>query len=121
MKGEVVSLNEKYDHIKELWSPHIVSQMNDYHIKLARIQGEFIWHSHSNTDEVFLVLAGEMKILLRDKEVSLKEGDLYVVPKGVEHKPVTIEECKILLIEHATTINTGDENSDRRKDSLPWI
>ena len=112
---------EKLKQITEFWSPHIIAQMNDYHLKLAKIEGEFIWHSHAETDEVFIVIDGTMKILLRDGEVQLNQGDIYVVPKGVEHKPTAENVCSILLIEHESTINTGAEDSDLKKENLPWI
>jgi mannose-6-phosphate isomerase-like protein (cupin superfamily) len=82
--------------------------MNDYHSKLAKIQGKFVWHNHTGTDEVFIVLHGSMEIHFRDGKVTLNNGEMYIVPKGVEHKPHAVDECSILLIEPAGTINTGD-------------
>ena len=103
-----VNLAAKLALFAERWSPKIVAQLNDYHLKLAKVQGEFVWHQHPDTDEVFLVLAGELRIELRDGEVALGPGELYVVPRGVEHRPCAAEECHILLIEPAGTVNTGD-------------
>ncbi len=94
--------------------------MNDTHLKLAKIEGEFVWHSHPGTDEVFLVLDGEMTIRFRDGEVDLRAGELYVVPRGVEHRPVAERECHILLIEPAGTVNTGDAGGERTADAA-WI
>ncbi|HEU4875800.1 MAG TPA: cupin domain-containing protein, partial [Pyrinomonadaceae bacterium] len=103
-----INFREKLGKFSERWSPKIIAQMNDYHFKLVKIQGEFVWHSHSETDEVFIVLDGEMGIELRDGRVDLKAGEMFVVPKGVEHKPVAHGECQLMLVEPAGTINTGD-------------
>ena len=95
--------------------------MNDYHFKLARIQGEFVWHSHQETDEVFIVLDGEMRIAFRDAEVELRAGEMFVVPKGVEHRPSAEAECRIMLVEPAGTINTGDAGGDLTVEENEWI
>jgi mannose-6-phosphate isomerase-like protein (cupin superfamily) len=95
--------------------------MNDYHFKVAKFQGEFVWHSHPETDETFLVIEGEMRIDFRDGPVELKAGEMIVVPKGVEHKPCAGEECKVLLIEPAGTINTGDAGGEMTADENVWI
>ena len=94
------------------WSPRIIAQMNDYHFKLAKIKGEFVWHSHAETDETFIVLDGSLMIQFRDGEVVLEEGEMCVVPKGVEHRPVAESECLIMLIEPVGTLNTGDAGGD---------
>ncbi|NIR27201.1 MAG: cupin domain-containing protein, partial [Gammaproteobacteria bacterium] len=104
---------KKFSQFSEQWAPKIIAQMNDYHIKLARIEGEFIWHSHPDTDEVFYVIDGSMVIQLRDGQVELKAGQMFIVPKGVEHKPVAEEECHIMLIEPVGTVNTGDAGGER--------
>lgn len=103
-----INLKEKFSKFTERWSPKIIAQMNDYHFKLAKVQGEFIWHDHPETDEVFIVVEGHLDILFRDGRVSLHEGEMFVVPKGIEHKPAAEQECHILLIEPAGTVNTGD-------------
>lgn len=103
------------------WSPKIIAQMNDYHFKLAKIQGEFVWHSHPETDEVFIVLDGIVRINLRDGEVELRAGEMFVVPKGVEHKPIAEQECHILLVEPAGTVNTGDARGELTVEQLEWI
>ena len=95
--------------------------MNDYHFKLAKIRGEFIWHSHPETDEVFIVLKGDMRIEFRDFHTVLSEGEMCVVPSGVEHKPVAQDVCQIMLIEPAGTLNTGDAGSERTKTEESWI
>lgn len=116
-----VNLNEKLNRFTEHWSPKIIAEMNDYHFKLARFEGEFVWHSHATTDEVFLVLEGEMTIEFRDGSVKLRAGEMFVVPKGVEHKPSAESECKIMLVEPAGTINTGDAMSELRADDNVWV
>ena len=95
--------------------------MNDYHFKLAKVQGEFVWHDHPATDEVFIVLNGQLEIHFRDGHVVLNEGEMFVVPKGVQHKPVAENECHILLIEPAGTVNTGDVVNEKTAPNDIWI
>ncbi len=122
MSRKTVNIAEKYKLFSEQWSPKIIAQMNDYHFKIAKIQGEFVWHSHPETDEVFMIMKGELNLEFRDGTLKMKEGDLYVVPKGVEHRPVAEEECYILLVEPAGTVNTGDvDSSERTVEEVPWI
>lgn len=121
MKAERINLSEKFEFVTEYWSPKIIEQMNDYHFKLAKFKGEFTWHAHKETDEVFFVVEGEMKIEFREKIVSLKAGELFVVPKGIEHRPVSEEECKVMLIEPAGTINTGEVKNDQTVAEIDWI
>ena len=121
MKAEKINLLEKFEHVTDYWSPKIIEQMNDYHFKLAKFKGEFTWHDHKETDEVFFVVEGEMSIEFRDRTVTLKAGELIVVPKGVEHKPVSEEECKVMLIEPAGTVNTGEVENDQTVAEIDWI
>ena len=121
MNYQQINLQEKLTKFSEHWSPKIIAQMNDYHIKLAKVQGEFVWHDHPETDEMFLVVKGKLDIHFRDGKVSLNEGELYVVPKGVEHKPATKTECHILLIEPAGTVNTGDVVNEKTAPNDIWI
>ena len=116
----VVDLAEKLGQIDEHWSPRIVAQVSDVQVKLARIQGTFEWHSHENEDELFLVLDGRMKLEFRDGDVWLEQGQLYVVPRGVEHRPVTPDEAQILLIEPVGTRNTGDRVTGRTVEA-EWL
>ena len=117
---EVVNLEEKFGKFAEHWSPKILAQLNDYHIKAVKLQGEFVWHKHAGTDELFLVTKGSLVIRFRDRDVALGPGELLVVPKGVEHMPVAEQECEVLLIEPAGTPNTGDAGGART--ALPdWI
>jgi len=113
MSGErhvhsAVNLAEKLASFDELWSPKVVGELNGQRVKLAKIKGEYVWHHHEHEDELFLVLKGCMRILLRDGEVTLGEGDFYIVPRGVEHKPVARHETHLLLFEPAQTRNTGN-------------
>ena len=112
---------DKFAKFSEHWSPKIIAQMNDYHFKLVKFQGDFVWHNHTETDEVFIVLEGEMGIEFRDGKVTLNAGEMFVVPGEVEHKPFAEKECKILLIEPAGTVNTGDAGGDLTAEDLIWI
>ena len=117
----VVNLADKFSLIKEQWDPKIIAQLNDYHFKIAKIQGEFVWHSHPETDEVFLVVDGILTIQLRDGDLHLAPGELCVIPKGVEHKPAAENECQILMVEPAGTLNTGDTGGERTIEETEWI
>ena len=122
MEYTSINLQEKFSKFSEHWSPKIIAQLNDYHFKLAKIQGEFIWHDHPETDEVFFVVKGNLDILFRDGKVTLHEGEMFVVPKGVEHKPVAEQECHILLVEPAGTVNTGNvQDADHTASNDVWV
>lgn len=121
MQPPVINFADKFAQFSDLWSPRIIAQMNDYHFKLAKIKGEFVWHSHPETDEVFIIISGSLNICLRDGVVNLHEGEMYVVPKGIEHKPSAEQECHILLIEPAGTLNTGDAGGDMTAQDEVWI
>ena len=99
MKPKKINIKKKFDLFSDYWSPKVVAEMNDYQFKLAKVKGEFVWHNHKETDEVFIIIKGKLKIEFRDKTVLLKEGEMYVVPKGIDHKPFADEECKIMLVE----------------------
>jgi mannose-6-phosphate isomerase-like protein (cupin superfamily) len=116
-----INIQEKLAKFAEHWSPRIIAQMNDYHFKVAKVQGEFVWHDHPETDEVFVVLSGELQIQFRDGVVVLHEGELFVVPRGVEHRPVAEQECHILLVEPAGTVNTGEVVNEKTTASDVWI
>ena len=108
MTYQPISLQGKFAKFSDRFQPKVIAQMNDYQFKLVRVEGDFVWHSHDDTDETFLVLEGELIIEFRDGQVRLKAGDLFVVPKGKEHKPYAHSECKLMLIEPAGVVNTGD-------------
>lgn len=117
----VVNIDEKFRQIDELHSYKIIAQMNNYHFKLVRMKREFIWHKHPETDEVFMVFDGTLQIDLRDGALHIHEGEMVVIPRGVEHKPSSKEECKILLIEPADTVNTGDAGGELTDTKAEWI
>ena len=121
MKYAAINFGEKLAKFSEHWSPKIIAQLNDYHFKLVKVQGDFVWHSHAETDEVFLVLDGEIRIDFRDGLVDLKAGEMFVVPRGKEHKPSAKKECKIMLVEPAGIINTGDTGGDLTAADDMWI
>ena len=116
-----INLREKLEKFSDHWSPKVIAEMNDYQFKLVKIKGEFVWHNHTDTDETFIVIEGEMKIEFEDKTVVLREGEMYVVPKGVEHKPYAEEECKIMIIEPRGVVNTGDIEGDLTASNDVWI
>ncbi|MGH0035680.1 MAG: cupin domain-containing protein [Myxococcota bacterium] len=111
-----VNLSEKLHQFTERWSPRIVGELNGQHVKLAKFEGEFVWHHHEHEDELFLVLRGHLSIHLRDRVVELAEGEFFIVPRGVEHKPVTAAEAHVLLLEPASTVNTGNVRNERTVD-----
>ena len=116
-----INLSENLSLFKDHWNPKIVGELNNQHIKLVKIKGEFIWHKHDDEDEMFLVLKGSLKIYFRDRTETINENEMIIVPKGVDHKPIAEDEVSIMLFEPATTINTGTiENKYTRKklDSL---
>ena len=121
MKYSAVTFDEKFAKFSDRWSPKIIAQMNDYHFKLVRLEGDFVWHCHADTDEAFIVLDGKMSIEFRDGRVDLRAGEMFVVPKGVEHKPSARNECRIMLVEPAGTINTGGAGGDLTAEDNVWI
>jgi len=110
---KAIKLAEKFTRFEEAWSPRIVADLNENHVKVARLLGEFVWHRHEGEDEMFLVLKGTLRIELRDGEILLREGEMAVVPRGVEHRPVAAEEVHVLLVEPKSTVNTGDAGGER--------
>jgi len=121
MLSDKINLKEKLSKLTKHWSPRIIAEMNDYQFKIAKIKGEFIWHDHKNTDETFIVIKGTMCIKFRDSIVELSEGEMFVVPKGVEHKPCAENECKILVVEPRGVINTGDARGELTITEDVWV
>jgi mannose-6-phosphate isomerase-like protein (cupin superfamily) len=111
-----INLTEMFERFDETWSPRIVGELNGQHVKLAKLKGEFVWHSHENEDELFYVVRGHLTMRLRDRTVELDEGDLFIVPRGVEHLPVAEQECHVMLFEPASTLNTGNVRGERTVD-----
>ena len=117
---EKVNLAQKFSLFQDHWSPKIVGELNDSHVKLVKVQGEFVWHHHEVEDELFLVVKGRLLIELRDRDIELDEGEFVIIPKGVEHKPVAAEEVHLLLLEPKSTRNTGNIESERTA-AEQWI
>jgi mannose-6-phosphate isomerase-like protein (cupin superfamily) len=118
---EKINLKKKLSKFSDHWSPRIIAEMNDYQFKLVKIQGEFVWHNHTDTDEVFIVIEGKMEIEFENETVKLNEGEMYVVPKGVLHKPRSDSECKIMLVEPRGVINTGNSEGELTASNDVWI
>lgn len=121
MPYAAISFSDKFARFTEQFQPKVIAQMNDYQFKLVRVEGDFVWHSHADTDETFIVLEGEMRIDFRDGTVHLRAGEMFVVPKGKEHKPFAASECRILLIEPAGVVNTGEAGGALTAANDVWI
>jgi mannose-6-phosphate isomerase-like protein (cupin superfamily) len=118
--AKFINLNEKFNLFSEQWHPKIAGELNDSYLKLAKVQGEFVWHHHENEDELFFVVKGVLTIKLRDKDLTLREGEFAIIPKGVEHMPVAQEEVWIMMLEPKTTSNTGNIENERTVET-EWI
>jgi len=118
---EKINLREKLARVTTHWEPRVVAELNGQQVKLVKFLGEFVWHHHEHEDEMFLVLEGEFNLQFRDREVRLTAGEVIVVPRGVEHRPVAEREVSVLLFEPATTLNTGNVDSDRTRRDLERI
>ncbi|AXK53796.1 cupin domain-containing protein [Pseudomonas protegens] len=116
-----INFANKLGLFSEHWTPKVIAEMNDYQFKISKLQGEFVWHSHADTDETFIVLDGLLHIDFRDGQVSIGSGEMFVVPKGVEHKPWAEQEVKLLLIEPKGVLNTGDQGGERTAQNDVWI
>ncbi len=116
-----INFDEKLSKFSDHWSPKVIAEMNDYQFKLVKILGEFVWHNHDHTDEVFIVLEGSMNIKFEDKNIQLSEGEMYVVPKGVIHKPYAEKECKIMIVEPQGVVNTGEIQGNLTASNDVWI
>ncbi|MCT9115941.1 cupin domain-containing protein [Cupriavidus gilardii] len=120
-QGTAIDLIDKIRQIDGHWQPRVVAEMNDYQFKVVKLEGDFIWHTHADTDETFIVLKGELRIDLRDGAIVLRAGQMAVVPKGVEHKPFAAKEVKLLLIEPRGVRNTGEEGGERTVQNDIWV
>ncbi len=118
---EKVNLVEKFQLFQDYWKPKIVGELNDAHVKLVKLKGEFVWHQHDREDELFLIVRGNLRIKFRDRELRLREGELVIIPKGVDHLPVADEEVHVVLIEPKTTVNTGNVRNERTVLDLQQI
>lgn len=118
----VVNLDDKFAEFTDHWSPKTIGQVNDLHLKAVKVQGEFVWHSHEDTDEFFLVRVGRLRIEMRGRDaVSVGPGEFFIVPRGIEHRPVAAEECEILILEPAGVVNTGDAIDTDLTATEEWI
>lgn len=120
MSYSAINLESKLAKITEFWSPKVIAKMNNYHFKIAKVHGEFVWHSHAETDEAFIILDGELTIEMRDGQVTIKKGEMFIVPQGIEHRPVAKTECHLMLVEPVDTINTGDAGGKLTVDE-EWL
>ncbi len=118
---EKLNLQDKFSLFTEQWTPKIIGELNSQHVKLAKLKGEFVWHAHEDEDELFMVIKGQLIIELPDKKIELNEGEIFIVPKGVKHKPVASEEVHVLLFEPAKIKHTGDVQHELTKDQMEWI
>ena len=121
MNYQALNFKQKLSLFDELWTPKVIAEMNDYQFKIVKIKGDFVWHDHKDSDETFIVLEGKLRIDFRDGKVELSEGEMFVVPKGVEHKPYAEEEVKMLLIEPRGIKNTGDVDDELSAENDVWI
>jgi mannose-6-phosphate isomerase-like protein (cupin superfamily) len=121
MNHQPVNLRQKFGLFDEPWQPKVVAEMNDYQFKIVKLQGDFIWHSHMDTDETFIVIEGDLRIDFREGAVQLAAGEMFVVPKGVEHRPCAEREVKLLLIEPRGVANTGEQGGERTAPNDVWI
>lgn len=116
-----INLAQKFSLFTDHWSPKIVGEVNDAHVKLAKLEGTFDWHRHDAEDELFLVVKGRLVVRLRDQDIELGEGEMVIIPHGVEHQPVADEEAHVLFLEPKTTLNTGNVRTARTVETLDWI
>ncbi|MGY6566036.1 MAG: cupin domain-containing protein [Halomonadaceae bacterium] len=116
-----IDISQKLSLVDEQWSPRVVAEMNDYQFKVVKLQGEFVWHDHPDTDETFIVIKGNLRIDFRDGAVHLTAGQMFVVPKGVEHKPYAEEEAEVMLIEPRGVLNTGNAGGERTALNDVWV
>ena len=121
MNHQAINLHQKLSLVSEHWQPRVIAEMNDYQFKVVKLLGDFVWHSHADTDETFIVLEGVLRIDFRDGAVSLGAGEMFVVPRGVEHRPFAEKEVQVMLIEPRGVVNTGDELSERTAQNDLWI
>jgi mannose-6-phosphate isomerase-like protein (cupin superfamily) len=121
MRYDAINFAKKFDLFNEQWQPKVIAEMNDYRFKVVKLQGDFIWHNHKDTDETFIVIDGILRIDFRDGAVHVSVGEMFVVPKGIEHKPYAEQEVKLLLIEPRGVLNTGHEGGERTAQNNVWI
>jgi mannose-6-phosphate isomerase-like protein (cupin superfamily) len=119
--GAPINLKQKLSLVRDQWTPRVIAEMNDYQFKVVKLEGDFVWHDHPETDETFMVIDGQLRIDFRDGSVTVGPGEVYVVPKGVEHKPYAEKEVQLMLIEPRGVLNTGNAGGDRTAENDVWI
>jgi mannose-6-phosphate isomerase-like protein (cupin superfamily) len=118
---QAIDLDRKFGLFTEQWSPKVIGRINNYLVKIGKLQGDFVWHKHDETDELFLVNKGVLRVDLREGSVHVRKGQIFIVPKGVEHLTHADEECELVMFEPETTLNTGDVKADKTVETLEWI
>ena len=118
---ELVNLDKKFSLFNEYWKPKLIGELNGQHVKIAKLKGEFIWHQHENEDEMFLIHKGQLTIELRNREITLNEGEFFIVPKGIEHKPIAEKEVHLIMFEPAQTLNTGNITNEKTVETVEKI
>lgn len=122
MSYKAINFSEKFSMFSDHWAPRVVAELNDYQFKLVKLGGEFVWHKHDHTDEAFIVVEGELRIDFRDGFVVIAEGEMFVVPRGVEHKPNAVNEVRAMIVEPRDVVNTGDaEEGSKTADNDVWV
>jgi len=121
MNYEAINFQDKLTKFSNYWSPRVIAELNGYQFKLAKVKDEFVWHTHEDTDEVFIVIEGSIKIEFRDGDVNLNEGEMFVLPKGVENKPFAKKECKVMFVKPKGVVNTGDSSGELTAQNDVWI
>jgi mannose-6-phosphate isomerase-like protein (cupin superfamily) len=121
MNREAIDFNQKFSLFTERWSPKVIGRLNNYLVKVGKLKGDFVWHTHDDTDELFIVNNGTLRVDLREGPVFVNGGQMFIVPKGVEHLTHADEECELIMIEPETTLNTGDVKADLTVEKLDWI
>ena len=119
--GAPINLKQKLSLVNDHWKPHVIAEMNDYQFKVVKLEGDFVWHDHPETDETFMVIDGQLRIDFRDGSVTIGPGEVYIVPKGVEHKPYAEKEVQMMLIEPRGVLNTGNAGGERTAENDIWI
>lgn len=120
MEPKVINVKDKFSLFSEQWSPKIIGEMNDSYVKIAKLQGEFVWHHHEHEDEMFLIIQGRLTIRLRDRDLLVNEGEFVIIPRGVEHMPVAEKEVYLMMLEPKSTVNTGNVENERTVEA-DWI
>lgn len=121
MNYSSINIEQKLSKFSEHWSPKVIAEMNDYQFKLVKVKGEFVWHNHADTDELFIIVSGQLDIEFEDGKVALSPGEMFVIPKGKKHKPFALEECQMMLVEPKGVVNTGEVGGKLTAQNDVWV